>query len=85
MTDFEVKNLIAIRRGIDRHNSDCPVEAEAIMLHPYDYALMGYERLWGIPVIEDDRVPVKTCRIQCSGSAHAIEEELSEYLAEGDD
>lgn len=80
MTAFEAKNLIAIRKALDRHNADCPMDAEAILLHPYDHRLMRYDELWGIPVVADTAVPVRRCRIKCHGSAATIDEELSEYL-----
>lgn len=80
MTAFEIFNLIAIRRALDRHNSRCPMEAEAILLHPYDHGLMGYDELWGIQVVADEDVPVKRCRIKCHGSAETIDEELAEYF-----
>ncbi|MGI8727754.1 MAG: hypothetical protein ACR2K6_08785 [Solirubrobacterales bacterium] len=83
MTKFEVTNLIAMRKALDRHNSRCPMEAEAILLHPYDHGVMGYDALWGIPVVADDSVPVKRCRIRCDGSAATIDEELSDYLDDG--
>jgi hypothetical protein len=80
VTAFEAKNLIAIRVALDRHNAVCPMEAEAILLHPYDHGVMGYDRLWGIPVVADADVPVKRCRIKCDGSAETIDQELSECL-----
>lgn len=85
MTVFEARNLVAIRVALDRHNTMCPMEAEAILLHPYDHGLMGYDRLWGIPVVADGSVPVKRCRIKCHGSAETIDEELSEYLRSSDE
>ena len=79
---FEIVNLIAIRIGIDRHNSKCPVPAEAILMNPVDHTLMGYLRLWGVPVLPDPSVPTKRFRIQCEGSAEGIEDELGAYLGE---
>ena len=79
---FEVINLIAIRMGIDRHNSKCPIPAEAILMNPVDCELMDHRRLWGVPVLPDPSVPTKRFRIQCEGSAESIEEELEAYLAD---
>ena len=79
---FEIKNLIAIRVGVDRHNSRCPIPAEAILMNPIDYKLMDYVRLWGIPVRPDPSVPTKRVRLECDGSAENIEEELDLYLEE---
>lgn len=77
---FEIKNLIAIRVGIDRHNSECPVPAEAILMNPVDCQLMDHPRLWGVPVLPDPSVPTKRVRIRCEGSAENIEDELEVYL-----
>jgi len=79
---FEIKNLIAIRVGIDRHNAECPVPPEAILMNPIDCKLMNHPRLWGIPVTPDPSVPTKRCRIQCEGSAEEIEGELALYEEE---
>lgn len=77
---FEIRNLIAIRVGIDRHNSMCPIPAEAILMNPIDCRLMDHVRLWGVPVLPDPSVPTKRFRIQCTGSAESIEDELEVYL-----
>jgi len=79
---FEIVNLIAIRIGVDRHNSVCPIPAEAILMNPIDCGLMNYPRLWGVPVLAEPSVPTKRFRIKCKGSAEDIEEELEGYLAE---
>lgn len=81
---FEFKNLIEIRIGIDRHNEKCPIPPEAILLNPVDCMLMDHPRLWGIPVVPDPSVPTKRCRIQCEGSPEEIEAELEMYEAETD-
>lgn len=79
---FEIANLIAIRLGIDRHNSACPIPAQAILLNPIDHGLLAHPRLWGVPVLPDTSVPTKRFRIHCEGSAEEIEEELEAYLGE---
>ena len=75
---FEVVNLLAIRAGLDQHNRTCPVPARAILLNPMDHGLLGWDDLWGLPVLPDDRVKVKHFRIDCEGSAADIERELSD-------
>jgi hypothetical protein len=79
---FEYINLIAIRLGVDRHNSRCPVPPEAILMNPIDCELMDHHRLWGIPVLPDSSVSTKRFRLRCEGSAETIEEELETYLSE---
>lgn len=78
---FEIVNLVAMRAGLDQHNSRCPEQAEAIVLNPIDHGLLGYEVLWGIPVVFDPSVPTKVFRISCDGSADGIEGELAGELS----
>lgn len=80
MSEFELKNLMQIRVGLDRHNSNCPAPARAILLNPVDHQLMGFNNLWGVPVLADGSVPVKRVQIDCEGSPERIEEELADYL-----
>lgn len=81
---FEIKNLIEIRVGIDRHNQRCSVPPEAILLNPIDCGLMDHPRLWGFPVLPDPSVPTKRCRIRCQGSAEEIEAELAMHQGDSD-
>ena len=81
MSEFETKNLAAIRQALDAHNNSCPVPAKAILLNPVDHELMGWDELWGLPVLADDRVPTKRVRIDCDGSAFGIEDEVADAVA----
>jgi hypothetical protein len=78
---FESKNLAAIRAALDHHNDSCPVPANAILLNPVDHELIGWDELWGLPVLADERVPTKRVRIQCDGSAFGIEDEVADAVA----
>ncbi|HEU4978054.1 MAG TPA: hypothetical protein VFT42_04100 [Solirubrobacteraceae bacterium] len=82
MSEFESKNLAAIRAALDDHNANCPVPANAILLNPVDHELMGWDELWGLPVLPNDRVPPKRVRIDCDGSAHGIEDEIAEAIVQ---
>jgi hypothetical protein len=77
---FKYRNVRAIRQALDRHNENCPVPAQAILLNPVDHALLGWDGLWGVPVMPDETVRVKRIRIQCDGSAANINSELHVYL-----
>ena len=81
MSGFESKNLAAIRAALDQHNADCPVPGNAILLNPVDHELMGWDELWGLPVIADERVPTKRVRIQCDGSAFGIEDQVADAVS----
>ncbi len=78
MRDSEVSNLAAIRAALDHDNADCPVPARAILLNPADHEAFSWDELWGLPVLAEERVPIKHVRIDCSGSAWNIERELAE-------
>lgn len=82
MSQFAAKNLAAIKAALEQHDANCPVPASAILLNPVDHALIDFDELWGLPVLADDRVPVKRVRIQCDGSAFGIEDELAEAVAQ---
>lgn len=82
MSEFEAKNLAAIRAALDHHNKECPVPANAILLNPIDHALIGWDELWGLPVLPDERVPTKRVRIQCDGSAFGIEDEVAQAVGQ---
>ena len=62
-------------------DDSCPVPANAILLNPVDHGLIGWDELWGLPVLADDRVPTKRVRIQCDGSAFGIEDEVADAVA----
>lgn len=82
---FQVVNLMAMRRALDQHNARCPEPARAFLLNPTDHGLLGWDELWGVPVLADADVPVKRFRIDCAGSAENVEHELAAHLADAED
>src|SRR5271154_5149279 len=72
--------LAFIRTGLDHHAQTCPLAPRAILLNPGNHELFGWDELWGIPVLADDRVAPKRFRIDCDGSAFGIEAEMAEAL-----
>jgi hypothetical protein len=79
MSDFLRKNVEKIRAGVDDHNSNCPVPARAILLHPVEHEKLGVEQLWGLAVNADERVRLGYFQVACEGSAWKCEEELAAY------
>lgn len=67
-----------LRAGLEHHNRTCPVPARAFLLHPVDHGLLGFDELWGVPVLPDDRVAVKHVHLDCEASAWRVEDELAE-------
>jgi hypothetical protein len=77
---LEAEMLAFIRAGLDHHNGSCPMPAKAILLNPGNYELFGWDELWGVPVMPDDRVAPKRFRIDCDGSAFGIEDEVEQTI-----
>lgn len=80
MASLEAEMLEFVRKGVDHHAETCPMAPRAILLNPGNHELFGWDELWGIPVIPDDRVAPKRFRIDCDGSAFGIENELAEMI-----
>ncbi len=70
--------LAFIRAGLDHHAATCPLTPRAILLNAANHELFGWDELWGIPVLPDERVAPKRFRIDCDGSAFGLEEEVAE-------
>jgi hypothetical protein len=81
MPSLEAEMLEFIRRGLEHHAQSCPLAPKAILLNPGNHELFGWDELWGIPVLPDERVAPKRFRIDCDGSAFGIEEEVAEAIA----
>jgi hypothetical protein len=81
MPSLEAEMLEYIRKGLDHHAQSCPLAPRAILLNPGNFELFGWDELWGVPVLPDDRVAPKRFRIDCGGSAFDIEAEISEAIA----
>ncbi len=68
-----------VKAGLAHHDSTCPMPAKAILLNPANHELFGWDEMFGIPVVPDDRVQPKRFRIHCDGSAFGIEEALEAF------
>ena len=82
MASLDAEMLAAVRQGLDTHNATCPMPARAILLNPANHELFGWDELWGIPVVPDDRVAPRRFRIDCDGSAFGIEDEMEQMVEE---
>jgi hypothetical protein len=80
---LEAEMLAFIKTGLDHHNGSCPMPAKAILLNPGNHELFGWDELWGVPVLPDERVAPRRFRIDCDGSAFGIESELEQVVADG--
>lgn len=72
----EAKNLEAISKAIDQHNSSCPFPASEVRMNPFEVERLGWEEIRGLPLIGDPAIATGRFRIVCSqeGEDSDIEE-----------
>jgi hypothetical protein len=66
MASAEAKNLEAISRAIDQHNSNCPFPAAEVRMNPFEAERLGWEQIRGLPVVPDAEIGTGRFRIVCS-------------------
>ncbi|MBM3666535.1 MAG: hypothetical protein FJW90_03485 [Actinobacteria bacterium] len=66
MSKAEAKNLEAISRAIDQHNSNCPFPAAEVRMNPFEVERLGWEEIRGLPVVPDPEIGTGRFRIVCS-------------------
>ena len=79
--DSEIKNLEAISRAIDQHNSSCPFPAVALAMNPFEVERLGWDTIRGLPIRPDPAVGTGTFRIVCAREESEPSEEV-EAVAE---
>jgi hypothetical protein len=77
----EAKNLEAISKAIDQHNSSCPFPASEVRMNPFEVERLGWEEIRGLPIVADGQIGTGRFRIVCS--AEGSGEELEEVEAVG--
>jgi len=60
------KNLEAISRAIDQHNSSCPFPASEVRMNPFEVERLGWEEIRGLPIVADPNQGTGSFRIVCS-------------------
>lgn len=75
MSSSEAKNLEAISRAIDQHNSHCPFPAVAVLMNPFEVERLGWESIRGLPIRPDGEIGTGSFRILCGGDEGGLEEE----------
>jgi hypothetical protein len=76
----EAKNLEAISKAIDQHNSNCPFPAAEVRMNPYEVERLGWEEIRGLPVIGDPAIGTGRFRIVCSRDTGGEELEETEAI-----
>ena len=83
MSSAEVKNLEAISKAIDQHNSSCPYPAAEVRMNPFEIERLGWEEIRGLPIVGDPDLGTGRFRIVCSRDMDG--EDLEEVEAVGRD
>jgi hypothetical protein len=66
MASPEAKNLEAISKAIDQHNSNCPFPAAEVRMNPFEAERLGWDHIRGLPVVPDAEIGTGRFRIVCS-------------------
>lgn len=62
----EAKNLEAISKAIDQHNSGCPFPAAEVRMNPFEVERLGWDTIRGLPIVADAEIGTGRFRIVCS-------------------
>jgi hypothetical protein len=79
----EAKNLEAIAKAIDQHNSNCPFPAAEVRMNPFEVERLGWDQIRGLPVVPDPAIGTGRFRIVCSRDLD--DEGLEEVEAVGEE
>jgi hypothetical protein len=63
--ELEIEMLDYIREAYDAHAAECERAPKAILFHPGNHGLVGWDEVVGLPVLPDDRVAPKTFLLLC--------------------
>jgi len=66
MASPEAKNLEAISKAIDQHNSNCPFPAAEVRMNPFEVERLGWDEIRGLPLVPDEAIGTGRFRIVCS-------------------
>jgi hypothetical protein len=78
----EAKNLEAISKAIDHHNSTCEWPAVAVAMNPFEVERLGWDSIRGLPIRSDPNIGTGAFRIVCAREEPETEEEVVEAVAE---
>jgi hypothetical protein len=72
----EAKNLEAISKAIDAHNSGCPFPAVAVAMNPFEVERLGWDSIRGLPIRPDPAIGTGAFRIVCAREESEPSEEV---------
>jgi hypothetical protein len=61
----EAKNLEAISKAIDQHNTTCEWPAVAVAMNPFELERLGWESIRGLPIRPDPNLGTGRFRVVC--------------------
>jgi hypothetical protein len=66
MSSAEAKNLEAIYKAIDQHNTTCEFPAVAIAMNPFEVERLGWDTIRGLPIHGDPNLGTGSFRVICA-------------------
>lgn len=82
MSSAESKNLEAIYKAIDQHNTTCEWPAVAIEMNPFEVERLGWDSIRGLPIHTNPEMGTGSFRVVCAREQGESEEEVVEAVAE---
>jgi len=76
----EAKNLEAISKAIDQHNSNCPFPAAEVRMNPFEIERLGWDTIRGLPLLPDPELGTGRFRIVCSRDTDDSDLEITEAV-----
>jgi hypothetical protein len=67
VSSAEAKNLEAISRAIDQHNTSCEYPAVAVAMNPFEVERLGWDSIRGLPIRPDPELSTGRFNVICSG------------------
>jgi hypothetical protein len=78
--DSEIKNLEAISKAIDHHNSTCEFPAVKILMNPFEVKRLDWDEIRGLPIEPDPNIGTGRFHIVCANETTEKEEEVTEAI-----
>jgi len=78
----EAKNLEAISKAIDQHNSNCPFPAAEVRMNPFEIERLGWDHIRGLPLLPDAELGTGRFRIVCSRDLEGEKFEETEAIGQ---
>jgi hypothetical protein len=66
VSSTEAKNLEAISKAIDQHNTSCEWPAVAIEMNPFEVERLGWDTIRGLPIRPNAELGTGRFRVVCA-------------------